>query len=50
MHADTLMRTYAYLCSGLNYTNYYNGLDVRVRRQTKFKLIPITREIRWNDR
>lgn len=43
MHADPLMRTYAYLCSGLNHPNYYNGLGVRVRqRGTKFELAPIT--------
>lgn len=45
MHADSLMRTYAYLCPGLNHPNYYNGLGVRVRKRTKFKLAPIMREI-----
>lgn len=45
IHADTLMRTYAYLCSRLNHPNYCNGLGVRVRQQTKFKFVPITREI-----
>lgn len=32
MHADPLMRTYAYLCSRLNHPNYYNGLGIRVRQ------------------
>lgn len=45
MHADPLMRTYAYLCSRLNHPNYCNELGVRVRQQTNFKLAPITQRI-----
>lgn len=45
MQANTLMRTYAYLCSRLNHPNYYNRLDIRVHQQTNFKLVHITREI-----